>query len=118
LVYFLSGAPNVHCPSGPQQIRHAAAQAAGVQLEGQLDASVALTPVDVLPESTEVDRLAPDLCSLRVQISRLGRVMSEGKAVDDARLPGAVGSEEQRKRAQRDALRLAEGLEVREAKGG
>jgi hypothetical protein len=44
--------------------------------------------------------------------------MSEGKAVDDARLPGAVGSEEQRKRAQWDALRRAERFEVREAKGG
>ena len=69
-------------------------------------------PVNVLTEPAEVDRLAPDLRSLCVDVACLRGVVSEREAMDHAGLPGAVGSEQQRDRAQRNALGLAEGLKI------
>jgi hypothetical protein len=106
-----------HAARRPQELGHLSGKLARFDLESKLHLAMALPTVDVLPEPTQVDRLAPDLGPLSIQLAGLDGVVGKGERVDQARLPGAVGPEDEGERAQRDPLGGAEGLEVGQAEG-
>jgi hypothetical protein len=75
-----------------KELRHSAGEAAGVEFEGNLHLALALAPVDILSETTKVNRLTPDLGALCIEIAGLDCMMHQRQCMEDARFSRAVGA--------------------------